>query len=62
MSNGNTLGVQRISIRRRLVNNLVTYSAMGASILVIVPLVAIFGYLVMKGIGSINWAFITQIP
>ena len=63
MSNANqSLGVQRISLRRRIVNHVVTYSALGASILVIVPLVAIFGYLLMKGIGSINWAFLTQIP
>ena len=61
MSNG-SLRVQRISLRRRLTNGLVTYSALGASILIIVPLVAIFGYLLMKGIGSINWAFLTQIP
>jgi phosphate transport system permease protein len=31
-------------------------------ILVLVPLVAIFGYLVYRGIGSINWAFLTQTP
>ena len=61
MSNG-TLRVQRISVRRRVVNGFVTYGAMGASVLVIVPLVAIFGYLLMKGVGSINWAFLTQIP
>ena len=57
-----SLGVQRISVRRRVVNELVTYAALGASVLVIVPLVAIFGYLLMKGIGSINWDFITKIP
>jgi len=57
-----SLGVQRISVRRRVVNELVTYSALGASILVIVPLVAIFGYLLMKGIGSVNLAFLTQLP
>jgi len=63
MSNGaGTLRVQRISWSRRAIDNLVTTSALGASILVIVPLVAIFGYLLMKGIGSINWAFITQTP
>jgi phosphate transport system permease protein len=61
MSNG-SLRVQKIGIRRRIVNGLVTYSALGAAILVIVPLVAIFGYLLMKGIGAINWAFLTQIP
>ncbi|HVZ15923.1 MAG TPA: phosphate ABC transporter permease PstA [Terriglobales bacterium] len=63
MTNGQGgLRVERISLRRRLVNNFVTYSALGASVLVIVPLVAIFGYLLMKGIGSINWAFLTQMP
>jgi phosphate transport system permease protein len=57
-----SLGVQRISLRRRLTEHLVTAGAIAASFLVIVPLVAIFGYLLMKGIGSINWAFLTQIP
>jgi phosphate transport system permease protein len=31
-------------------------------ILVLAPLIAIFGYLVYRGIGSINWAFLTQTP
>src|SRR5260370_1734476 len=31
-------------------------------ILVLVPLIAIFGYLLYRGIGSINWAFLTQTP
>ena len=61
MSNG-SLRIQRIGLRRRVVNGMVTYSALGAAILVIVPLVAIFGYLLMKGVGAINWAFLTQIP
>ena len=29
---------------------------------VLVPLLAIFGYLLYKGIGSLDWAFFTQIP
>jgi phosphate transport system permease protein len=33
-----------------------------AVILVLLPLIAVFGYLVYKGIGSINWAFLTQTP
>lgn len=61
MSTG-SLRVQKIGLRRRVVNGLVTYSALGAAILVIVPLVAIFSYLLMKGLGSINWAFLTQVP
>jgi phosphate transport system permease protein len=31
-------------------------------VLVLAPLVAIFAYLVYKGVGSINWAFLTQMP
>jgi phosphate transport system permease protein len=31
-------------------------------ILVLLPLLAIFSYLVYRGIGSINWAFLTQTP
>jgi phosphate transport system permease protein len=33
-----------------------------ASIVVLAPLAAIFGYLVYKGIGSLNWAFLTNTP
>jgi phosphate transport system permease protein len=29
---------------------------------VLTPLVAVFGYLVYRGIGSVNWAFLTQTP
>jgi phosphate transport system permease protein len=29
---------------------------------VLVPLLAIFAYLVIKGVGSVNWAFLTQTP
>jgi len=31
-------------------------------VLVLAPLIAIFGYLVYRGVGSINWAFLTQVP
>jgi len=33
-----------------------------AALLVLVPLVLILGFLVMKGIGSLNWAFLTHTP
>jgi phosphate transport system permease protein len=61
-NNKSGLGVQRISLRRRLTDHAVTVFAIGASVAIIIPLLAIFGYLVMKGIGSINWAFLTQTP
>jgi phosphate transport system permease protein len=57
-----TLKLQRISWRRRVADHALTIFAVGASALVIVPLLAILGYLVMKGVGSINWAFLTQTP
>jgi len=47
---------------RRLTNAGATTFAVAAAILVLVPLLAIFAYLVIKGIGSINWAFLTQTP
>jgi phosphate transport system permease protein len=51
-----------ISLRRRLSNHLATAYAVLAVVTVLVPLVAIFSYLLYKGIGSINWAFLTQLP
>jgi phosphate transport system permease protein len=51
-----------ISLWRRGVNSLATLAAAAAVILVLLPLGAVFGYLVYRGIGSINWAFLTQTP
>lgn len=51
-----------LSLRRRLTNFLVTCAAAGSVILILLPLGAVFGYLVYRGIGSINWAFLTQTP
>jgi phosphate transport system permease protein len=51
-----------ISIWRRSMNFLVTLSAAGSVVLVLIPLIAVFGYLLYKGIGSVNWAFLTQTP
>ncbi len=57
-----TFGAAPISLYRRAVNVLVTLAAAGAVVLVLTPLLAIFGYLIYRGIGSINWAFLTQTP
>src|SRR4051812_14745331 len=51
-----------LSIRRRLADMLATSAAAAAIVLVLLPLVAIFGYLLYKGLGSLNWAFLTQTP
>jgi phosphate transport system permease protein len=52
----------RISWRRRVQDHLATVLAVAAVLLVLLPLAAIFIYLVEKGLGSINWAFLTQTP
>jgi phosphate transport system permease protein len=51
-----------ISLWRRGMNSFATLAAAAAVVLVLLPLGAVFGYLVYKGIGSINWAFLTQTP
>jgi phosphate transport system permease protein len=55
-------GVPPISWRRRITDHLMTGVAILTVVLVLAPLVAIFGYLVYRGLGSINWAFLTQTP
>jgi phosphate transport system permease protein len=54
--------VPPISWRRRITDHLMTGVAVLTVMLVLVPLVAIFGYLLYRGVGSINWAFLTQTP
>jgi phosphate transport system permease protein len=54
--------VPPISLRRRITDHFMTGVAVLTVILVLVPLIAIFGYVVYRGIGSINWAFLTQTP
>ncbi len=54
--------VAPLSLRRRLTDHLMTGVAIFTVVLVLAPLVAIFGYLVYRGVGSINWAFLTQLP
>ena len=54
--------VGTISIWRRVMNSSATIAAAGSVVLVLLPLIAVFGYLIYKGAGSINWAFLTQTP
>jgi phosphate transport system permease protein len=54
--------VPAISLRRRLTDHAMTGVAVLTVVLVLVPLFAIFAYLVYRGVGSINWAFLTQTP
>ena len=66
MSDQAAVSVQRavppVSLRRRFTDHLMTGLAVLTVLLVLAPLIAIFGYLVYKGIVSLNWAFLTQLP
>lgn len=54
--------VRPIALHRRIVDHLMTGAAVLTVVIVLAPLVAIFTYLVYRGIGAINWAFLTQTP
>ena len=54
--------VAAIALRRRVTDYVMTGIAVLTVVLVLVPLFAIFAYLVYRGLGSINWAFLTQTP
>ncbi len=54
--------VPAIALRRRITDHVMTGVAMLTVVLVLAPLFAIFAYLVYRGVGSINWAFLTQTP
>jgi phosphate transport system permease protein len=54
--------VPPIALRRRFTDHLMTGVAVLTVVLVLVPLFAIFAYLVYRGVGSINLAFLTQTP
>jgi phosphate transport system permease protein len=53
---------QRISLWRRTANLLFAAGASMAAILVLAPLIAILSYLIYKGVGAINWEFLTNTP
>jgi phosphate transport system permease protein len=57
-----THAVTPISLGRRVTDHVMTGLCILAVVLVLVPLAAIFGYLVYRGVGALNWAFLTQIP
>ncbi len=50
------------SLYRRIVNRAAFTAAAIAALLVLLPLFFILGYLLVKGAGSVNWAFLTQTP
>ena len=54
--------VPPIALRRRITDHVMTGVAVLTVVLVLLPLFAIFAYLVYRGVGSISWAFLTQTP
>jgi phosphate transport system permease protein len=53
---------KHVSLFRQAANHAASFGAAASAFLVLAPLMAIFGYLVFKGIGSINLAFLTHTP
>jgi len=62
MPNSSESAAIPVSLWRRGKNHLVTMAAAAAVLLVLLPLGAIFAYLVYKGVGALNWSFLTQTP
>lgn len=56
------VAIPPFSWRRRITDHVMTGLAFLTVVLVLLPLGAIFAYLIYKGAGSINWAFLTQTP
>jgi phosphate transport system permease protein len=54
--------VPALQWHRRVTDKLATAIAVACVLLVMLPLAAIFAYLVFRGIGALNLAFFTQIP
>jgi phosphate transport system permease protein len=61
-ANNATVIAPKVSLWRRGTDHLATIAAVTAVILVLLPLGAVFGYLLYKGFGSINLAFLTKTP
>jgi phosphate transport system permease protein len=53
---------RHVKLRRQLTNYFFTGAAAGLSVVVVATLLAILAYLLVKGAGSLNWAFFTQTP
>jgi phosphate transport system permease protein len=47
---------------RKFKNGLMQVVTFGCALLVIAPLALVFYHLIKSGIGSVNWAFFTQLP
>ena len=48
--------------KRRMINLVVHGACVTATLLAVIPLLVILGYITFKGAGSLNWAFFTELP
>ena len=62
MAAPHSVPVPQISLRRVLVDRVMTGLSYLTVVLVLTPLIAIFGYLVYRGFGALNWDFLTKTP
>jgi phosphate transport system permease protein len=62
MTMSKPVGMLNVSMSRRITDHVMTGLSVLAVILVVAPLFAIFGYLVYKGIGSLDWNLLTKMP
>ena len=62
MPERNPTGQRFLNWRRTLADRFATGFALLMAVCVVAPLLAVFGYLVIRGIGSLNWAFFTHLP
>jgi phosphate transport system permease protein len=49
-------------VRRKIVDVVARWGSLAMVIVAIIPLIAVLGYLTMKGIGGISWSFFTELP
>lgn len=54
--------MQTISLRRKVTNVLALGLITTGALIVTVPLFLILGTVIVRGVGGLNWAFLTQIP
>ncbi|HWQ07693.1 MAG TPA: phosphate ABC transporter permease PstA [Holophaga sp.] len=48
--------------RRKVIDCIARWGSLAMVLLAIVPLVAVLGYLVMKGFGGLSWSFLVELP
>ena len=49
-------------LRRKMVDILARWASLGMVLLALVPLFAVLGYLTIKGLGGLSWAFFPELP